>query len=56
MKTVTPDSEKRQTLCGCVICKRLTPADQGGLQSTGDIDAPVYQWICNECLKGKVCP
>ena len=56
MKTVTPESEKKQTFCGCFICKRLTPADRGGLCSTGDIDDPVYQWICNACLTNKVIP
>lgn len=43
----------RQT---CIICKRLTPAKYGGLCSTGNILAPTYQWICNECLKDMVCP
>ena len=40
----------------CFICSLRKPADAGGLQSTGDIEHPVMRWICNDCLRDKVCP
>lgn len=43
-------------MCNCYICKRDVPEDEGGLNSTGDIQDPIWRWICNRCLLDFVCP
>lgn len=40
----------------CLVCQQQKTEDEGGLNSTGDINNPVMRWICNECLIGMVCP
>lgn len=40
----------------CFICRDWADGDNAGLQSTGDINNPVWRWICNKCVRSHICP